>query len=71
MPSINSHSTIMRLKLDCNYLSHLPGTIFLKLSDLRFLSASGNRLAELPEEICNSRLEELNVRNNLIEKLPI
>ena len=27
-------------------------------------------MAELPDEICNSRIEELNVRNNLIDKLP-
>ncbi len=32
---------------------------------------SANRIVELPDEICSSRLEELNLRNNYIEKLPL
>ncbi len=71
MPNLSNHQSLIRIKLDCNYLTQLPGAIFEQLKDLRLLSVSGNRLTELPVEICRSKLEELNLRNNLIEKLPV
>ena len=70
LPNLSKWISIVRIKLDCNYLTQLPGSIFQQLPDLRLLSAAGNRIVELPEEICGSKLEELNLRNNLLEKLP-
>ena len=44
--------------------------IFVDAQRLKQLIADHNEIRELPGEICNSILEEINLHHNLLEKLP-